>query len=327
MPGAPASIRSWRGGGLHLVLALLTLLSTTIAGTILENGLDRWLVQRWGGVSAELGLLALIRELFLYCLHLLVHPAAMLPGLPFGLAVFLILGCHEMGHYLACRYYRVPASLPYFIPAPTPVGTFGAIIRIRGVIPHRRALFDIGLAGPVAGILPTVPILAYGLATAREIPGGSVLPEGTLLLGDSLLTRLLTFWCHPSSGAPRLEVDSIYLAGWLGMLATTLNLFPVGQLDGGHVVYALSRRAHRLVSHLTIGAMLALVAWSLSRWALAAGDYPWWIVWTLVLLILGSRHPPVRDPTMPLGAKRYGWTLAGLALFILCFMPHPLNVS
>jgi len=261
-----------------------------------------------------------------YLGHLAAHPSAASPGLPYGLCVLLILGSHEMGHYLACRRYRVSCTLPYFIPVPVAFGTFGAVIRIRGAIPDRRALFDIGIAGPLAGFVPTVAVLAYGLLHAQVLPAAEPGGGEALLFGDSLLSGLLIDWLVTGEGE-RIVVPSVYVAGWLGMLATALNLFPVGQLDGGHVTYAVSRRAHRIVSRLTIAGMLLLVGWSALR-ALSQGTaLPSLMLWTVVLILLGSRHPPVRDETLPLGPARQALALVGLFILVLCFMANPLQIA
>jgi membrane-associated protease RseP (regulator of RpoE activity) len=231
-----------------------------------------------------------------------------------------------MGHYLACRRYGVPCTLPYFIPVPLAFGTFGALIRIRGAIPDRRALFDIGIAGPLAGFVPTVAVLAYGVATAEAVPVSEPVAEGSLLFGDSLLLLVLLDALAPA-GSGGLHVSSVFVAGWLGMLATALNLFPVGQLDGGHVVYAFSRRVHRLVSRLTVVAMLLLVGASALRSLVLDRPLPSLLLWTVVLLLLGSRHPPVLDERRSLGRGRVLVAVLGLLVFVLCFMPDPLRIS
>jgi membrane-associated protease RseP (regulator of RpoE activity) len=261
-----------------------------------------------------------------YLVSLAAHPASAAPGLPYALCVLLILGSHEMGHYLACRRYRVPCTLPFFIPVPLAFGTFGALIRIRGAIPDRRVLFDIGIAGPLAGFVPTVAVLAYGLTRARVLPGAEPDGGGALLFGDSLLTGLLIDWLVEGEGE-RIVVPSVFVAGWLGMLATALNLFPVGQLDGGHVTYALSRRFHRVVSRLTITAMLLLVGWSVIGALAREGPLPSLLLWTVVLVLMGSRHPPVRDESVPLGPGRWVLAFVGLLVFALCFMANPLRIA
>ncbi|MCI0458224.1 MAG: site-2 protease family protein, partial [Gemmataceae bacterium] len=179
---------------------------------------------------------------------LLRRPADLLAGWPYALTVLAILGAHEMGHYLACRAYGVRATWPHFIPLPMlGFGTLGAFIRIRSPIPSRRALFDIAVAGPLAGFALTVPALAYGIWSASPAP--PPVQAEAFELGDSLLVQGLS-WCRWGSGGQgdNLWVGRVFLAGWLGQLATCLNLFPVGQLDGGHLLYSLSARLHRRLS-------------------------------------------------------------------------------
>ncbi len=197
---------------------------------------------------------------------ILRHPLAFFAsGLGYSIPVLLILGSHEMGHYLFCRYYGVDATLPFFIPSlpPFPFGTFGAVIRMRPPIPGRRALFDIGIAGPIAGFLVAVPILFYGIATAgiERTSGGA-----EFVFGDPLLVKGISFFLRgPLPEGASLVLNPPFLAGWFGLLVTAMNLFPVGQLDGGHVVHAVSTRLHRIVSRLSIVAMIALVSVLLLR--------------------------------------------------------------
>lgn len=324
-PGPLSRFASRAGWRLNLALLLLTLLSTTLASLLIfEGAFEAWAAESL--LPAPEGILGELALVTRYLLYLAAHPAAVVPGLPYALCVLLILGSHEMGHYLACRRYGVPCTLPYFLPVPLAFGTFGAVIRIRGALPDRRALFDIGIAGPLAGFVPTVVVLAHGIAHARAVPASEVAPEGTLFFGDSLLTLVLIRIFAPE-GAESLAVPSVFVAGWLGMLATALNLFPVGQLDGGHVVYALSRRAHRLVSRLTVTGMVLFVGVSALRALALKQALPSLLLWTVVLLLLGSRHPPVLDERRPLGGARWLVALFGLLVFILCFLPYPLSIS
>ena len=177
------------------------------------------------------------------------EPKTLLRGLPFSLAIMSILLAHEMGHYLTCRYYGISATLPYFIPAPTLVGTFGAFIRIRSPIQHKAALLDVGVAGPIAGFVLSVPILAVALAKPRYVNSESV--DGLLSLGEPLIFKIVAFLMGvvPPPGMEPL-LHPIGFAAWIGFLLTTLNLIPVGQLDGGHIAYALFGRFHKRISQL-----------------------------------------------------------------------------
>jgi membrane-associated protease RseP (regulator of RpoE activity) len=243
-------------------------------------------------------------------------PSLLLDGAPFSLALIAILLAHEMGHYLTCRYYRIQATLPYFIPAPTLVGTFGAFIRIRSPIHHRAALLEVGIAGPIAGFLVALPVLAWSMTLARHVPSDSELVRGGLTLGDPLIFTL-TEWLLGAGGPPGTEtyLHPIGFAAWVGFLVTALNLLPVGQLDGGHVAYALSRRGHAIVSRVFL---LALVLMGVFFW-------PGWFVWALLLLLLGVRHPPTVDDSRPLQRRHavLGWI--ALAMFVLCFTPTPVQ--
>jgi membrane-associated protease RseP (regulator of RpoE activity) len=263
-----------------------------------------------------------------------------LAGLPFALSVVAILGTHEMGHYVLARRYGVDATLPYFIPFPLGFGTLGAVIRIRSRIPTRRAVFDIGVAGPLAGFAVALPLLAWGLSLSEvraveAIPShdaasplailrawieGRALAEGNgavTFMGDSVLTwavgRLVV---GPLPPGHDVFIHPVGLAAWLGLLVTTLNLVPAGQLDGGHVLYALfgRERAERL-SRLTTWALLG---------AGLAVSFTWLVWWVIVRFVVGRGHPPalVEEPLGP-GRRALGW--GALLLFALTFVPVPLS--
>jgi membrane-associated protease RseP (regulator of RpoE activity) len=233
-------------------------------------------------------------------------------GVPYAAWLLAILGCHEMGHYLACRRYRIDATPPLFLPGPTmPFGTFGAFIRIRSPFPDRRALFDVGIAGPLAGLAVTVAGLWVGYARSTVVPAGQ---PGTIELGDSLLTLAMARWAAPSvpEGYDLLLHPAAY-AGWVGALATALNLLPIGQLDGGHVAYAASRRLHRRAS-IVAAIVLGLLGLA----------YLGWAFWGLVLMLLmGPRHPPLVDESAPLSPGRRLLALLGLVALAICFPPVP----
>jgi membrane-associated protease RseP (regulator of RpoE activity) len=240
-------------------------------------------------------------------------------GARLALGLLSILVAHEMGHYLAARCYRVDATLPFFIPFPVPgfslVGTLGAFIRIRGPIPHRRALFDIGVAGPLAGFLVCLPVLWLGIreATLQPLPADAA----GLFLGEPLLFRWVTHMVHgPVASDQTLLMGRLGLAAWFGLLVTALNLMPIGQLDGGHVTYALFRgRAHR-ISRIASWVCVALVYFG-----------PSWILWAILVRVLGRRHPPTRDDDAPIGRARVAVGAIGLAVFVVCFVPDPIVVS
>jgi membrane-associated protease RseP (regulator of RpoE activity) len=242
-------------------------------------------------------------------------------GLAYALPVLAILGAHEMGHYVACRIHGVRASLPYFLPG-VPLGTFGAVIRIRERIPDRRALFDIAAAGPIAGFVVALPVFVHGIATAQWTPPPSVdaPPLPSFHFGASLLSTALRTWLHPPSGT--LSVGPTYIAAWFGMLVTSINLFPVGQLDGGHAVFAISRRLHR---YLAWGTILGMSTWVAATMIVRMEPSPY-LVWCVVLLFLRARHPPLLNPYVSLGRTRRWVAVLLLLLFVITFMPVPLRV-
>jgi membrane-associated protease RseP (regulator of RpoE activity) len=223
-----------------------------------------------------------------------------------------------MGHYLACRYYRIDATLPYFIPLPfvTLFGTLGAVIRIREPFPNRKALFDIGIAGPIAGFVVLIPILFLGMHWSHII---EVVPV-QFQLGRPLLykiARWVTFGTIPDTHF--VSLHPLVTAAWLGMLATALNLLPFGQLDGGHITYAATRRWATLISIVTVASAVAMCFFSIN-----------WLVMTALmvamLMLTGPRHPPVLNEDEPLGVGRYLIAMFAAVMFALCFTPFPLRI-
>jgi membrane-associated protease RseP (regulator of RpoE activity) len=244
-----------------------------------------------------------------------LSPSRWLPGAPYALAVLAILIAHEMGHFLACRYYRIPASLPYFLPGPPLLGTFGAFIRIRGVIPSRKALFDVGIAGPIAGFVVALPFVLVGMSHSRVVPASQA-GEAEYYLGFPLLFLALVRWFFPAMPHDAVLLASPYLsAAWVGMLATSLNLLPAGQLDGGHLCYALSRRFHARISRATIISVILLGALHKA-----------WLIWAVALLFIGQRHPHLLDEEQPLSTGRKVLAALALVIFALSFMPVPLTL-
>ena len=243
----------------------------------------------------------------------------LLNGLWYSASILAILGAHEFGHYFACRYYGVDASLPYFLPAPLPLtGTLGAFIRIRQVIPSKRELFDIGIAGPIAGFIVAVPVLLVGMSLSRvtALPPNT---EGFMELGEPLLFKAIAwlFWGTPPDGYS-INMHPMAFAAWFGMLATALNLFPIGQLDGGHISYAVLGRRSTLVTLGTVGALVGLTFVSQS-----------WLVWTVLtvvmLLAFGPRHPRTVDEDVPLDRGRMWLAFFALVMFVVCFTPAPIE--
>jgi membrane-associated protease RseP (regulator of RpoE activity) len=248
-------------------------------------------------------------------------PSRLLLGIPFSSTLLLILFAHEMGHYIYCRRYRVQATLPFFIPAPTLIGTIGAVIRIRAPIRSRKALFDIGIAGPIAGFAFAVPALFAALL--RSKPSSSAMAPAELALGFPLIFhvahRLLAALAPGSSGAVplgNLLLHPTAVAAWVGMFATALNLLPSGQLDGGHIVYALWPRAHRWISMLTV-IFLIYLGWHYIGWRV-------WAVLITAMNIFGWRQR--QAPEFPdLGGRRRWLALLALVMLILTFAPVPFH--
>jgi membrane-associated protease RseP (regulator of RpoE activity) len=283
-------LRLWLHGGLFVA----TFLTATMAGSwIWEGTLD--LNASWGA---------------------LVDVSRLAHGVTYAALLLLILGAHEMGHYVACRYYGVPATLPFFIPGPPMlIGTLGAVIRIRGRIPSRRALFDIAAAGPIAGFVVALPLLILGIANAVELAPTKE-PPG-LALGPPLCSW---FFEHLFHGGASLQVGSLYGAAWVGMLVTSMNLFPVGQLDGGHALFALRPKSHRGVSWTTI-ALLAILVVVQSIAQRSPSAYSLWLV---ILLGLRDRHPRLIDESEALGPGRVALAIVLLLIFAVTFIPSPI---
>jgi membrane-associated protease RseP (regulator of RpoE activity) len=235
-------------------------------------------------------------------------------GIPFSLTLLAILLAHEMGHYFTCRYYGIQASYPYFIPAPTLIGTMGAFIRIKSPITTRRALFDVGISGPLAGFVVAIPTLV--MATLNCKAEAPVNLAGAITLGNPLSIVLLSRILRPGLNPASISLHPIGCAAWVGLFATALNLLPVGQLDGGHILYAVLRERHRTVSRVLV---LALVPLGAFCWA-------GWMVWAVILLVVGLRHPVVMIPSEPLGKARKVLALVAGLIFLLTFVPTPFSI-
>jgi membrane-associated protease RseP (regulator of RpoE activity) len=244
-------------------------------------------------------------------------PALLHAGLGFSFAAMSILFAHEMGHYIACRRYGLACTLPYFLPVPLNFGTFGAFIKIKAPIRTKRELFDVGVAGPIAGFVVLIPFLLYGVAHSQlvPLPHAAPQPSGEVLApGRCLAILLATRLFHgPLHDGMYLNLHPMALGAWLGLLATSINLLPLGQLDGGHILYAATGRLQRrLAIPLWLG--LALLGWL----------WQGWILWALIVLVLRLYHPPVWDEREPLDGKRRLIALLALLIFLLSFMPVPL---
>lgn len=241
-------------------------------------------------------------------------------GIPFAASILLILGAHELGHYFAARHHNVPVTLPYFIPMPLSLfGTLGAFIRLQGPVSNRRALFDVGAAGPLAGLFFALPILFYGLATSDLgplIPGGIF--EGNSIL--YALAKLAVFGRLLPGDGMDVHLNQMAWAGWVGLFVTGLNLIPVGQLDGGHVAYALFGKRAQLFFWPSIVGLVLIVLYSYLQGAFA----PTWLLWIFLLIMFGRVHARPLEDLSDLDPRRRVLAVLTLALFFLTFVPFPL---
>lgn len=286
-PAAQHAVRRRREFLVPIILFILTVATTIIAGA-LQKGVNPF-----------------------------QEPFRLIEGIPFSLTLLTILLTHEFGHFFASRRHGVKASFPYFIPAPPPflVGTFGAVIKTRSPIMDKRALLDIGAIGPLAGFITSIIVTVIGLNFSTII----TIPEEkeVLGLGSSLIFSILSYLViGPVPEGQDILLHPIAFAGWIGFFITSLNLLPIGQLDGGHIVYAVFGRWHRLISLTMIGILVIF------------GIFTWqgWLLWAMLVTLLGIKHPPLMDGQIALDRRRkvIGWL--SLAIFALTFIPLPIAI-
>jgi membrane-associated protease RseP (regulator of RpoE activity) len=306
LPPPPPRDRWW----VHVLLLLLTIASTTFVGGCHYLSFDQAFdtVPPMNDADGRS-----------FILNIFSSPSFYLNGLWYSLTVLGILGCHEMGHYVACLRYGVDASRPYFLPAPLPLtGTLGAFIRIRSRIPSKVALFDIGIAGPIAGFLVAVPALFIGLSLSEVVR----LPDDQsqlMSLGEPLLFRFASWLVFGTvDDGYSINMHPMAFAAWFGLLATALNLFPIAQLDGGHISYAVLGRRSLWITLTMVVVAIGLTFLSSS-----------WIAWTVMLVVMlvvvGPRHPPTMDDDTPLDTARLWLALFALVMLIVCFTPAPIE--
>ena len=283
--GAPTAVRRQRGPGFHVALFAATFVTAAMANALLQ-GVD-----------------------------VFSQPARLLAGFPYAIALMSILLLHECGHYLLARIHRVEASLPFFIPAPPIIffiGTLGAFIRIRSPILSKRALFDIGIAGPLAGFVALISPLIAGVALSKVVPGIS--QSGELAFGTPLAIRMMEWIRFPGVPISDIYLHPVARAAWVGLLATALNLLPIGQLDGGHILFAfLGERTKYLSRFFLLVLVLMGIFFTYS-----------WLVWAALLFFFNRRHPSIVDPN-PLGGFRVRLAVIALAVFILSFTIAPVH--
>jgi hypothetical protein len=299
---------------LHIGLFAATVLTTLLAGA--DVGLGPFLKALTQALAGHGGGLT-VGEVFAFLLT---------KGAPFSISILLIVGVHESGHYFMARRYGMLATPPFFLPVPVgPIGTFGAVIKIRSPILHRRALLDMGMAGPFAGLIVALPILIYGLSHSTLVPLAELRDKVGVLFGDSLLTwglERMLFGPIPQGMAVNWLGNPYAWAGWVGLLVAALNLMPVGQLDGGHIAYVLLGRRQLRVAQFMFGLLVALDVSAL----ITRGQVNW-VVWcALLLFFLKLAHPPLILGDLPVGPVRRALGWLALAIFVLVFLPLPVIV-
>jgi membrane-associated protease RseP (regulator of RpoE activity) len=317
----------------HIIFLLVTFCTATIAANINPIGaippIPKFNPQDWSEVIQSLPLLPFYYLEFIFdAIYLvLTTPEYLSYGVKFSLSLLFILTCHEAGHYIACRIYRVDATLPYFIPTPPmfgPAGTLGAFIKILSPLPSRRATFDIGVAGPIAGFLALIPVSVIGFLTMTTVPAPALIDPNAVspfYFSDALFTKLLAFLFGIDLNLP-IEANPFYFAAWLGLLVTALNLIPSGQLDGGHAVYAvLGEKVHYWTGRIAFAVMVLL-----SFVGLYFYSSPGTILFTILLgVMMRIGHPAPLDET-PLDSKRKFIAFLTLVIFALCFTPFPIQM-
>lgn len=271
---------------LHIVLFIVTFLTTLTAGA-LQKGIN------------------IIKE-----------PGRLIEGLPFAVTLMSILLCHELAHYIASKKHHTKATLPYFIPAPSIIGTFGAFIKMESPIITRKALIDIGASGPIAGFIISVVACIVGLAMSETMVSGQKEDVGIALGGSVLFTFLSEFIIGNVPDNYNILLHPIAFAGWIGLFVTSLNLIPIGQLDGGHIAFAVFGERHRYISIVLVG-MLGIF-----------GFFFWegWLVWAVLMIILGIRHPPVLYWEVSLDPKSKFISIAAFIIFAITFIPSPFKL-
>lgn len=303
---------------INLLLFVVTVLSTLFVGVL--YGVDV-------GLDPNAGILELMWQI-------LTTPELLIQGVPFAATLLGILTAHEFGHYFAARYHKVAVTLPYFLPMPLGFGTLGAFIRLKEPVPDRRKLFDIGVAGPLVGLVLAVPLLFYGLSTSEVLVPQAT--AGAMLEGNSFLYYYAKLWTfgqtlpNPATGLD-VMMNDITFAAWIGLLVTALNLLPLGQLDGGHTVFALFGKWARIFNWATLGGMLLLGLAGLGEVqaripGLENVGWSGWFMWLVLINLLGGPfHPPALDDVTELDPRRRWLGYAVIAIFVLIFVPVPLR--
>lgn len=287
----PPPRRVW----LHVLLLAVTLVTTTLVGGVAFGDLPP------GFKPTSL-------------MELLFHRAVLRAGFAFSVPLLVILLAHEMGHYIACRYHRLDATLPFFLPVPFGIGTLGAFIRIRTPLLNKRELFDVGASGPLAGFVVALPVLFAGIALSHPV---AALPKGgVMIFGEPLAFKALAWLVHPDvPPGGDLLLHPVGFAAWFGLLVTALNLLPFGQLDGGHITYALFGSWQRRIAWPLLAVLAVLGFW----WT------GWWF-WAVIALVMRVRHPWIPDEAAMLDPRRRLLGFLCIVVFLLCFTPEPIKL-
>jgi len=273
----------------HILLFFLTFITTTLAGIMMN------------GTAPQGSILKLLT------------PSYFVTGMPFSLTLMFILLTHEMGHYIASRIHNVSATLPYFIPAPTLIGTFGAFIKMKSPIYSKKALFDIGAAGPIAGFIVSVPAIIIGLKLSSVTPITTI--HGIKIGSSILVTILAKIFAQTPAPGYDLVIHPIGFAGWIGLFVTSLNLIPIGQLDGGHIAYAVFGEKQQQTTKMILFAIFCL-------------GFFWkgWLIWAIIIFFMGRKHPPSQNSYEELDEKRKLIAWGILLIFLITFIPVPFAI-
>ena len=313
----------------HLLLLAVTFCTATIAGTLFPFGHNATIPDDPQTASEILQFIITIPIRYAGFLSEAIHqlftqPETLRYGLSFSISLLFILISHEMGHYVACRLYKVDATLPFFIPTPPmigPAGTFGAFIKILSPMPSRRAVFDIGVAGPIAGFIALIPVAIIGILTMEPASAEQLASPSGLVFADPLFMKLLgrAFGHDPATSVG----NAFYFAAWVGLLVTALNLIPSGQLDGGHAIYAVfGEKVHKWTGRVAFPVMAALSVLGLIFFNSPSG----FLVAIILGIMMRIRHPRPYDQT-PLDAKRKVIAFLTMVIFVLCFVPFPIQIN
>lgn len=301
----------------NVILALIAFVTITLAGTVFFS-LDYFTVKGITGLPEINGPITTFSQDVHYRYKVLIaalttHHGILTEAIKYSIVLLIFLLAHETGHYLACRHYGVPATLPFVIPFPLGFGTLGAIIKIKGTIPNRKVLFDIGIAGPLAGFIAVVPSLVLGMKLSfltTRIPSGHA-----IIFGEPLLWKIIQNRIFPAlSGDYMLVAHPVCFAAWFGLLATSLNLLPLGQLDGGHIAYAVFGKKSLVLYRIFYVCLILLCL----KWF-------YWFVWLIIGYFIGLKHPQLLDETDNIGTTRKVLAILAMIIFIITFMIKPVQ--